>query len=263
MVYVAKRMVSAVPNPAIEAFTLLIAPEVIFGQVLVRKMPQGFQINHVDDRDVAGAKTLSLPELREMAQHTAGRQFRPLRAAPTLQAGWNFIARNASELDDALQCLYPSGVADWFAARQPAPPITGFRDFAERQTGMYRVTATLDDQQVAQVVRSGCDRQFCLKQRLWAAKSLPPDRFEEKSLIPCLEPCAVLLEFARAMVRIEQREKRTVPLAMEEIETCIVALEHVARARREDLREADFSAPGNPRRAQWLAEKLRSVAEKS
>jgi hypothetical protein len=262
MAYVPAQMVSAVPNPALDALIASIAPELVFGQVLVQRTPEGFQINHVEDRNSAEPQPVTLSLLREIAQFTRAKQFRPLKSAPTLQSGWKFMARSASELNDALQCLYPGAVADWFAARQPSPPITSYRQFAGRQTGMYRVTAMLDDEQVAQVARAGCQRQFCLKRRLWGAKSLPPDEAEQKSLIPCLEPCAVLLEFARAAVRIEQREKYSVPLAMEEIETCVLALERLAMARRDDLREADFSVAENPRRAQWLAEKLRAASGK-
>jgi hypothetical protein len=90
-------------------------------------------------------------------------------------------------------------------------------------------------------------------------EGLRPDGAAEKSLIPCLEPCAVLLEFARAVVRLEQNEPFVAPASSEEQERLAVALEQKARAPGGEIREADFSAPENPRRAQWLLEKLKPM----
>ena len=253
-------MVSAVPNPALDAFIAAIASEMVFGQVLLRTTPEGFQLNHVEDRDCHSVRDVTLSSLRDIAQFTAAKQFRPLKTAPTLQRGWRFLARSASELNDALQCLYPGGIADWFAVRQPNPPVTHYRDFAARQSGMYRVTTLLDDNEVAQLARAGCHGQFCLKQRLWQAGNQAAEDAREKSLIPCLEPCALLLEFARFTARTAQQEKRVIALAPDEIETCILALEQVAQARRDDLREADFSARDNPRRVVLLVEKLKATS---
>ena len=252
-------MVSAVPNPAIDAFVAQVRPQLVFGQVLVQSTPGGFELTHVEDRDAASLHTVTLTSLREIAQFTTSKQFRPLKSAPTLQRGWKFNARSSAELNDAMQCLYPGAVADWFAARQPEPPITHFREFTGRQTGMYRVTAMLTNAQAEVLARAGCHKEFCLKQRLWGVENLLPEKAAEKSLIPCLEPCALLLEFARTVARNEQREKCALSLAPEELETCTSALQRVARLPRGDVREADFGAPENPRRAQLLLEKFRAV----
>ena len=246
-------MVSAIPNPALDAFVARIAPELVLGEVLVRSMADGFELTHVQERDAASLRTVALGELRDLAQSTAAKQFRPLKSAPTLQRGWRFLARNSSELDGALQCLYPGAVADWFAAQRPDPPVTHYRDFTARQTGIYRVTTMLSDEQVAAVAHACCHQRFCLKQRLWTVKGLAADMATEKSLIPCLEPCAVLLEFARAAARLEQQEKRVGSWASG------AALEQIVARPRSDLRETDFAAPDNPRRAQLLLEKLKPV----
>ncbi len=255
-------MVSAVPNPAIDAFILQAAPLLVFGQVLVRSTPEGFLLTHVEDRDAVSLRPATLASLRDIAQFTASKQFRPLKSAPTLQRGWKFNARSASELDDALQCLYPGAVADWFAARQSEPPVSHYREFTSRQTGMYRVTTMLSDDQIGQLARAGCNKEFCLKRRLWGATNLYPEEAAEKTLIPCLEPCAVLLEFARTVARMEQHQKCVISLAVEELETCAAALHRIAKSPREDLREADFAAPENPRRAKLLLEKLKTALEK-
>ncbi len=104
---------------------------------------------------------------------------------------------NNTELEAALQHLYPGAITDWFAAQAQPAPVTHYREFTDRQTGMYRVTTMLSDEQAAVMARACCHRRFCLKRRLWTVGSLGPEASGEKSLIPCLEPCAILLEFAR------------------------------------------------------------------
>ena len=252
-------MVSAIPNPALEAFITLVAPELVFGEVLLRQTQDGFEARNVADREVNPLRNVSLAELHGIAQFTERKAFRPLKSAPNLPRGWQFLARNHTELDDALRHLYPGAVADWFAARQPDPPVTHYREFTARQSGMYRITSMLDDEQVGQVARACCHRRFCLKQRLWTVEGLPPDGAAEKSLIPCLEPCAILLEFARTVVRLEQNEPFRTPELADERRALAGSLEQMAQSPNSEIREADFSAPQNPRRAQWLLEKLRPI----
>lgn len=255
-------MVSTVLNPALEQFAALIAPELIVGQVLIRRTAEGFALSHVADRDASSLRVLSVEQLRALADFTEQKQYRPLKSAPTLPRGWSCAASNLAELDAALRHLYPGAMADWFAAQQQVPPATHYREFTARQTGMYRTTTMLNDAQVAQVARAGCHVRFCLKRRLWTVEGLPADAVSEKSLIPCLEPCAVLLEFARASARLEQREKQSMPLTEAEIAALSAALQTALQSSAADSREGDFSAPDNARRWQWLLEKLKSLSEK-
>ena len=110
------------------------------------------------------------------------------------------------ELEAALSRLYPGALADWRAARAAHPPVTHYREYASRQSGMYRITAKLRDEQVTAVIRGVCDKEHCLKRRWWTVAGLEPDPAGEKSLIPCLEPCAVLMESARRAMRSSQEE---------------------------------------------------------
>jgi hypothetical protein len=71
---------------------------------------------------------------------------------------------------------------------------------------MYRITTMLTDAQVGEVIRAVCDKGHCLKRRLWTVPGTPPDEAAAKSLIPCLEPCAVLMESARKALRAAQQE---------------------------------------------------------
>jgi len=196
----------AVGNPALAEFVARIGDELAVAQVLIRRVGRGFELRHIADR---GALEGTLREvrsdgLRAVAQLTAAGEFRPLKSAPTLVSGWRAVAAGAKELGAALDQLYPGAVADWFAARAH-PPVTHYREFTARQTGMYRITTILDDAEAAQVIGECCDARCCLKRRLWTVGTLAADGAAAKSLIPCLEPCAALLEAARKAVRLEQQ----------------------------------------------------------
>lgn len=252
---------SAFRNPAVQAFVAQLPNELLLAQVLIRRAAPGYELRHADDRD-RPAKTLRelpLPDLRSLAQFTAGGAFRPLKSAPNLPAGWRLPVNDDVELERALNELYPGAVADWFAARMPGTPVTHYRDFTSRQTGMYRLAAMVSDPQAAQVIRACCHPAFCLKRRLWTVNGLPPDSVEEKSLIPCLEPCALLLELARKAMRIEQEEKVGLELSPGEAKSLAAALDTALARPDPGGREADFNEPGNPRRLRLLREKVRRL----
>ena len=254
--------VTSASHPALQAFVAQIGRELVLAQALIRRVEPGYELRHVADRDRA-AKTLRelrLTDLRELAQFTASGAFRPLKAAPSLPAGWLLRLKDDAALETALNQIYPGTIADWFAAQSPTPPVTNYREFSNRQTGMYRVTTMLDDEQAAQVARACCHKKFCLKRRIWTVNGLAPEAVEEKSLIPCLEPCAVLLEFARKAMRIEQEKKLKLELSPSEAVTLAVALRTALAHPAATLREADFNAPGNPRRMQLLLEEIQPLA---
>lgn len=237
-------------NPALKAFIAQLRDELEFGHVLVRREANSFELRHVEDRDVPSRELHSMPldRLRTLAQFTTAGTFRPLKSAPDLQRGWHFTAHDDAALEAALNILHPGGLADWFAAQSPALPVTNWREFTARQTGMYRLTAMLTDAQAAQVIRAGCAASLCLKRRLWSVAGLAPDAAADKSCIPCLEPCAVLLEFARKTMRAEQEEKAPLTLAASELDALQAALE-IALAQ----------PPSNARQLRLLLEKLRAA----
>ena len=252
---------SAFANPALKAFIEQVGSELTLAQVLIQGGRGTFELRHASDRDSSAKelRELALDELRGLAQFTATGGFRPLKSAPNLQTGWRFVARDKEQLESAVDRLYPGAIADWFAAQSPLPPVTNYREFTGRQTGMYRVTAMLSDAQTEQVARACCHRSFCLKRRLWIVSGLTPETAGEKSLIPCLEPCAILLEFARKAARIEQEAKMKLELSPGETATLKAAVEIALRHPEGGLREADFDAPANPRRLQLVREKLAAL----
>jgi len=194
-------------NPAVEAFVSSFGPEKVLAQVLIQRLEIGFELRNVADRNVSQLRIVPVPGLRSLAQVTEAGDFRPLKSAPTLQKGWRAHATTAAELELALNSLYPGAIADWFAVRNSRAHVTNYREFTNRQTGMYRITQMLTDAQASQTISCCCDATFCLKRRCWTVESLMPDAEQEKSEIPCLEPCALLMESARKTVRLEQADK--------------------------------------------------------
>lgn len=229
-------------NPALTSFLAAFDAETVFGQVLIRRIGHGFELRHVADRDVNAEEieSLTVSGLRALAQFTLARAFRPLKSAPNLRRGWHVLAADPCALELALNHLYPGAVADWFAARLNPPPATSYRQFTGRQTGMYRITTMLNDSIAGAAIRACCHADFCLKRRLWSVQGLAPDAPEQKSAIPCLEPCAILLEFARKVARLEQEDKG--PIQQPPMADTNVA-------------ESDFDAPNNPRRVRFALEK--------
>jgi hypothetical protein len=232
-------------NPDLLAFLAAWDTEIVFGQVVVRRLVSGFELRHLSDR-AAAPETLAILvgiELRNWAQSAAGGAFRPLKSAPNLRAGWRAVAADGAALELLLHYLYPGALADWFAAQSPHPPITSYREFTARQTGMYRITTMLPDAVAGAAIRACCHADFCLKRRLWTVEGLASEEAGQKSVIPCLAPCALMLEFARKVARLEQN----LPPPSEE------PLPEVA--------ESNFDAPNNPRRARFVLEK-RALAVK-
>ncbi|MBI3877829.1 MAG: hypothetical protein HY300_18020 [Verrucomicrobia bacterium] len=247
-------------NPALKAFVANIEDEFVFGQVFIRREAGGYGLRHAADRDAAERSLHTMPpeRVRTLAQSTAAGAFRPLKSAPDLQRGWHLFAHDDAALEGALNQIYPGGIADWFAAQSSTPPVTDWREFTARQSGMYRITTMLTDAQVAQVIRAGCHASLCLKRRLWTVEGLAPDAAADKSCLPCLEPCAVLLEFARKTMRVEQEAKAPCALAPSELDALEATLEVVLSLPACEC-ETGASAPGNPRRLRLLLEKLRAA----
>jgi hypothetical protein len=244
-------------NPALSAFVAGFETELNFGEVWIRRLERGFELRHVADRecDPAILRLLEGKDIRTLAQFTIAGVFRPLKSAPTLQRGWRATPGDEEALGAALNQLYPGGVADWFASQTPLPPVTSYREFTGRQTGMYRITTRLDDGAAGAVIRACCHKDFCLKRRLWTVEGLPDDPPAAKSALPCLEPCAILLEFARKIARVEQDE-RTQP-APDPADSARRRDEAKTMLKNPDATapECDFDAPNNPRRLRFVLER--------
>lgn len=238
----------------------LIDPELLFVQVLIQRTSSGYSLRHEQDRAKPheDLRLVKVEELRDLSKFNQSMAFRPLKCSPDLILGWVADARDPEELERALEVLYPGCVTDWHASNLPHPPVTHFREFAGRQSGMYRIANLLSDASAEQVSSSCCDACFCLRRRLWTIGTLGPDPKDSKSLAPCLEPCAILLELARKAMRLEQEEKTPMRLAAEEWRSVMEALERLQHPPSSQSRAGDVADPTNPRRLRLLLEKLKT-----
>lgn len=251
-------------TPALAAFVSHIGTGLIFGQLWVQPEGAGYRLCHESDRAAEPHALQSVPlgGLRNLALFTREGVFRPLRLSPDLRSGWIHQASDSAALADALHLLYPGALVDWHAVQSQGDVATHYRTYVGRQTGMYRITAMLNPSQVAEMTRACCAGRFCLKRRLWTDELTPPDSLESKSAIPCLEPCAVLMEFARKAMRMDQEDALSVSLSGEPLATIRAALEASLGAPEADLRQADFSHPLNPRKVQWVLGRIPLPPEK-
>ena len=165
-------------NPAIAALAKRIDPQLTWGQVHIRRIDDGgFELRHVVDAE-ANADALGqaqTADLRSLAETNALGQFRPLKAAPHLRSGWRCVVNDLTELETALRNLYPGSFADWHALELGQAQPTSYREFTERQTGMYRITAMLSPGQAKPASEACCHSASCLKQRRWAVDDLPAE----------------------------------------------------------------------------------------
>jgi hypothetical protein len=115
----------------------------------------------------------------------------------------------------------------------------------------------LADEAARAVVRACCHPGSCIKDRRWTVEGLGLGEPADHGAIPCLEPCALALETARTMARMASAERASVALSGEDLAVLRAALERASVLRPPPgTREAELSAPDNPRRMKLLLEWL-------
>ena len=184
-------------------------------------IPQGtgWEVRHRADAeaDAASLARHDRPEAaREIAKYDAAGQYRPLKAAPTLVRGWRLVVADAAGLRAALDFFYPAALGNWVAfttGRAIAVPVKS--TFA-RQTGMYRITGLLDDEDCRTVVASTCDYATRCRRRItWPVApgvplgNLPPEKTDTapgpgELPILCLEACSLLVAAARTHIKAKR-----------------------------------------------------------
>lgn len=204
--------------------------EFLIGQIRVRPVDADHELRHRDDADRA-------PELLEphhdpedamaLALYDDAGAYRPLKTAPNLRHGWRLVVADARALRLALDLFYPArmGAAERFRAGTLS--TTPLRDTLNRQTGMYRVTGKITDEQADALVGRFCRSDGgCLRTILWRRNAaglvpstrLPPEKFdpahdqsgglvkEGVDFVPllCQEACNLLVAEARSVVKGEK-----------------------------------------------------------
>ena len=168
------------------------------GQIVILATPDGWELRHSDD---LARGDLPKSEGANAARHLANLDdsgaYRPLKTAPNLRHGWRLVLRDVEELRRALDYFYPAMAGVWLSQLRGELSGVPFRETLNRQTGMYRVTQKITDEQARTMIDSFC--AGCLKCRLWDAQP-PPDDADRIPLL-CHEACNLLVAEARKVVK--------------------------------------------------------------
>ena len=179
------------------------------GRVLIGEivMSGDFSLRHREDI-VLPEEELTRHEspeaAREIARYDEAGHYRPLKTAPTLRRGWFLKCKNFEEMYLALDFFYPAALSLYSSFLNDTLKPTSLRETLGRQTGMYRVTQKLKDEEAASLIQKIC-YEGCLRNILWSmcvdqkAQSLIV-RENEIPLL-CREACNLLVAEARNIVK--------------------------------------------------------------
>ncbi|HYE33280.1 MAG TPA: DR2241 family protein [Methylomirabilota bacterium] len=235
-------------SPGIQLLLRDLRDQIAFGQLEIRAEQGGFTLRNASDSNAPATALRAIPpaEMRGLALFTREGNFRPLRTAPDLASGWMCSVANEQELEHALQMVYPGALPDWHAVQTGFARVTHFPAFASRQTGIYATLPSLTEEEAEKVTAACCASSGCIKQRFWTVTGGKSVEEPNPLRIPCLEPCAVFMEFARQSERWLKQSCVTLHVTPVELETLRSALEHVEAHSTE--RQARFADPLNVRR---------------
>ncbi len=174
----------------------------------------GFVLRHRADAGRADLKDFAGVEAaRDLAHYDDAGHFRPLKTAPNLRHGWRLTVADLAELRRALDYFYPAMPGVWLSHARGELPAVPLRETLGRQTGMYRVTQKITDEQAQQMVGAFCRSDGgCLKRILWPLApglpitTLPAEKFSPDAapgVLPllCQEACNLLVAKAREVVK--------------------------------------------------------------
>jgi sirohydrochlorin cobaltochelatase len=191
------------------------------GQIQIEAQGSGFVLRHSDD-ETAPALTShhGALALREIVKLDGQGEFRALKSAPNLVRGWQVIVDSLEELLLALDIAYPAAAGMAMAEEQGKLQGVPLRSNLSRQTGMYRFTNTIRDDQAMEMVASCCDSATrCQRRIVWGLTADQPlsgpaaikeQCCENRGEIPllCMEVCPLLVSEARKIAQKNHAEKQ-------------------------------------------------------
>jgi len=187
---------------------LLIEGKNCIGEIL---LGNDFSLRHREDIHVDASK-LKLHEhpdaAREIARYDGEGNYRPLKTAPSLCRGWLLRLQNMEEMVLALDFFYPAALNLYGAWLEKNLKTTLLRETLNRQSGMYRVTQQISDEQAAALIKKQC-HEGCLRKTLWMAMSdqnVEPFNMNKNEIpLLCREACNLFVAQARKVVKEEKK----------------------------------------------------------
>jgi len=201
------------------------------GQLEIVSSEEGFVLCHRDDADRDDLKRYEIDDALEIAKFDDARNYRPLKTAPNLRHGWKIFACDLLQVEKVIDAIYPGRIAVLHAFTSGRLTTTSLRETLNRQSGMYRVSAKISDEQIDGLVGNFCRSDGgCLRTILWKRDTtgripslkLPPEKFDptvDQYLSPkeprpataatesvpllCQEACNLLVAACRDAVKME------------------------------------------------------------
>jgi hypothetical protein len=170
--------------------------------------------------------------VRELVSQDASGRYRPLAGARSLPSGWQVECPTSSELGAIIDAIYPLALAHLEQWREGTLRVVSLADTLSRQTARYAVSNDLTSASRDAAADALCG--YCVKQPLWRRPSDPAPVDVPLQVIPCPEPCSVLVSLCREAALWE---KKMPP----------------ATTIDPTVSFADFEAPGNEVREDCLA----------
>lgn len=169
------------------------------GQIRIRP---GIFLRHVEEPETSSPALFTRPEAaREIAKYDDAGNYRPLKTAPNLRHGWELRLENTDELHLALDFFYPAALGALLAWERDELLPVALRETLTRQTGMYRVTRFIRDDQAEGVIQKTCI-EGCLRHRLWTISGVQSPRPEiQNPEILCAEACNLLVAACRPLAK--------------------------------------------------------------
>lgn len=179
------------------------------GEIVVNS---DYSLRHRDDRDIDQAKLATMTraeDAREIAKYDADGAYRPLKSAPNLKPGWQLKLESAAAVRTALDYFYPAAIGMYLSALRGKITPVPLRETLGRQTGMYRITQLIRDDQAESLILKACNSDSgCLRQLLWDLAPGTPQPLTQAQApqwpstdIPllCVEACNLLVAACRPL----------------------------------------------------------------
>jgi sirohydrochlorin cobaltochelatase len=170
---------------------------VTFGQILIQPIGAGrFRLCHRDDAEkVSSLEKFENPEeALQIARTDDAGKYRALKTAPNLRHGW-LLELGTVDLSRALDYFYPGRVALFEAWKKGRLKSTAVRDTLGRQSGMYRIAATISDEQLDDLIGNFCRSDTgCLRTILWkrdASGTIPSTKLPSEKFDPGCDQVAI------------------------------------------------------------------------
>src|SRR5258708_18621669 len=124
------------------------------GELVIRQAePASYLIRHWRDDQQERKLTVQTEAIAalDIVRYDEQGNYRPLKGAPNLRAGWELRLDSIAEVRQAIDYFYPAAFATWLAYNRSEVTPVDLRQTLTRQTGMYRVTQKLSGSQAEEL----------------------------------------------------------------------------------------------------------------